>query len=103
MVPENLKKMNCRIDVFFNEEMLNYSAGDGLFDTLESPKYIVDFDGHPENSSRIKNIVSILQNGPIAPYVSFQCGKKAKLEDLEMFHTRGKELFGFVFFMKCVG
>ncbi|CAI0541564.1 unnamed protein product [Linum tenue] len=77
-----------RIDVFWHEGMLKHDAGTGVFDTADDPGFLDVLEKHPENADRIKNMVSILKRGPIAPYISWHLGRAAQLEELLCFHTR---------------
>ncbi|KAM7528120.1 hypothetical protein LguiB_031530 [Lonicera macranthoides] len=76
-----------RIHVFWAEGMLNHDAGKGVFDTGIDPGFLDVLENHPENSSRIKNMVSILKRGPISPFISWHSGRPALLSELLSFHT----------------
>lgn len=78
-----------QLSVIWEDAMLNYDAGNGLFDTLTKPEFIEVFDNHPENAARIKNIVSVLKNGPLCKQISFLPGRPASEQELETFHTKG--------------
>ena len=82
-----------RIDVFWHEGMLNHDTGYGVFDTGENPDFLDVLDKHPENSDRIKNMVSILKRGPIAPFISWHSGRRALLSELLSFHDPGASYF----------
>ncbi|XP_022142393.1 histone deacetylase 8 [Momordica charantia] len=75
-----------RIDVFWHEGMLNHDTGNGVFDTGDDPGFLDVLDKHPENSDRIKNIVSILKRGPIAPFITWRSGRPALISELLSFH-----------------
>ncbi|CAN0923448.1 Histone deacetylase 8 [Linum grandiflorum] len=77
-----------RIDVFWHEGMLKHDAGSGVFDTTDDPGFLDVLEKHPENADRIRNMVSILKRGPIAPYISWHLGRRAQLSELLCFHTK---------------
>lgn len=78
---------NKIIDVFWHEGMLNHETGKGVFDSGTDPGFLDVLEKHPENSDRIKNMVSILQKGPISPYISWQHGRPAQVPELLSFHA----------------
>lgn len=77
------------IDVFWHEGMLKHDAGKGVFDTGMDPGFLDVLDNHPENSDRVKNMLSILKRGPISPYISWNLGRPALIPELLSFHTSG--------------
>ncbi|KAL6976447.1 Histone deacetylase 8 [Sarracenia purpurea var. burkii] len=79
--------MTDRVDVFWDEGMLNHDTGTGVFDTGVDPGFLEVLEKHPENSDRVRNMLSILKRGPISPYVSWRTGKPALVSDLLTFHT----------------
>lgn len=89
------------IDVFWHEGMLNHDTGNGVFDTGMNPGFLDVLEKHPENSDRIKNMVSILKRGPISPYISWNLGRPALIPELLSFHTPGTISFpnGHTFFL----
>ncbi|XP_054816282.1 histone deacetylase 8-like [Prosopis cineraria] len=84
---ESLSSRTNRIDVFWHEDMLKHDAGNGVFDTGTDPGFLEVLEKHPENSDRIRNMVSILKRGPISPYISWHLGSPALLPQLLSFHT----------------
>ncbi|XP_045806010.1 histone deacetylase 8 [Trifolium pratense] len=76
-----------KIDVFWHDGMLNHDTGKGVFDTGIDPGFLEVLEKHPENSDRVKNMVSILKNGPISPHISWNHGRPALITDLHSFHT----------------
>lgn len=78
-----------KVHVFFHEGMLEHNTGFGVFDTLEDPGFLDVLEQHPENADRIRNIRSILQRGPIAPFIQWHEGRHAEIESLTSFHTPG--------------
>ncbi|KAE8637553.1 hypothetical protein CSA_004620 [Cucumis sativus] len=74
------------IHVFWHEGMLNHDTGYGVFDTGEDPGFLDVLDKHPENSDRIKNMVSILKRGPLSPFITWHSGRHALLSELHSFH-----------------
>lgn len=77
------------IDVFWHEGMLKHDTGKGIFDTGMDPGFLDVLDNHPENSDRIRNMVSILRKGPISPFVSWHSGRPALVSELLSFHSQG--------------
>ncbi|XXG62532.1 hypothetical protein AAC387_Pa05g0871 [Persea americana] len=75
------------IHVFWHEGMLNHDQGIGVFDTASDPGFLEVLEKHPENSDRVKNMVSILRKGPISPYISWHQGTSALPSQLLSFHT----------------
>jgi len=84
------KDMN-QIHVFFHEAMLQHDNGYGVFDTFEDPGFLDVLEPHPENADRIRNIRSILQRGPIAPFITWHQSRPAAIESLTSFHTPGQQ------------
>ncbi|KAL8483492.1 hypothetical protein ACS0TY_026251 [Phlomoides rotata] len=76
------------IHVFWEEGMLKHETGRGVFDTGTDPGFLDVLENHPENSDRVKNMVSILKRGPIAPFLSWHQGTPALLSQLLSFHTQ---------------
>lgn len=78
-----------QIDVFWHEGMLHHDTGNGVFDTGIDPGFLDVLEKHPENSDRVKNMVSILKRGPISPHLSWNLGTRALIHQLLSFHTPG--------------
>lgn len=78
---------DCCINVFWHEGMLGHETGRGVFDTGMDPGFLDVLQKHPENSDRIKNMLSILTRGPISPYISWHRGRPALIPELLSFHT----------------
>lgn len=77
-----------RVHVFWEEGMLKHDAGSGVFDTGMDPGFLDVLEKHPENSDRLKNMLSILQRAPISPFISWHPGRPALLSELLSFHTQ---------------
>ncbi|KAG8371128.1 hypothetical protein BUALT_Bualt13G0054600 [Buddleja alternifolia] len=77
------------INVFWHEGMLKHETGRGVFDSGMDPGFLDVLENHPENSDRVKNMVSILKRGPISPFVSWHQGRPALISELLSFHTQG--------------
>lgn len=75
------------INVFWHEGMLKHDTGIGVFDTGMDPGFLDVLEKHPENSERLRNMVSILKRGPISPYISWHSGTPALISHLLSFHT----------------
>lgn len=82
-----VKPQTDAVDVFWHEGMLQHDAVEGVFDTGVNPGFLDVLEKHPENADRVRNMVSILQRGPIAPYVNWLPGRPAILSELLTFHT----------------
>ncbi|KAF3439464.1 hypothetical protein FNV43_RR17742 [Rhamnella rubrinervis] len=76
-----------RVHVFWHEGMLTHDAGKGVFDTGMDPGFLDVLEKHPENSDRVKNMLSILRRGPISAYVSWHSGRPALISELHLFHS----------------
>ncbi|XP_057782030.1 histone deacetylase 8 [Salvia miltiorrhiza] len=76
------------IHVFWEEGMLRHDAGRGVFDSGLDPGFLDVLEAHPENAGRVKNMVSILKRGPIAPFLSWHQGRRALISELLSFHTQ---------------
>ena len=81
-----------RVDVFWHEGMLRHDAVEGVFDTGYDPGFLDVLEKHPENADRVRNMLSILRRGPIAPHVNWFTGLPAIVSELLMFHTSGTSL-----------
>ncbi|KAM0871421.1 hypothetical protein ACQ4PT_039401 [Festuca glaucescens] len=73
--------------VFWHEGMLAHDAGRGVFDSGRDPGFLDVLDQHPENADRVRNMLSILRRGPIAPFLSWHSGSPAHASELLSFHT----------------
>ncbi|XP_039028290.1 histone deacetylase 8 isoform X2 [Hibiscus syriacus] len=76
------------INVFWHEGMLSHDTGKGVFDTGMDPGFLEVLEKHPENSDRVRNMVSILRKGPISPYISWLPGTPATIPQLLSFHSQ---------------
>ncbi|CAM8913443.1 unnamed protein product [Rhodiola kirilowii] len=75
------------LHVFWHEGMLKHDTGLGVFDSGMDPGFLDVLDKHPENADRVKNMVSILKRGPIAPHLVWHLGRPALLPELLSFHS----------------
>uniref|UniRef100_A0A5B6YMK1 Putative histone deacetylase 8 n=1 Tax=Davidia involucrata TaxID=16924 RepID=A0A5B6YMK1_DAVIN len=85
--PSSSPSPTDRIHVFWHEGMLHHDTGTGVFDTGMDPGFLDVLEKHPENSDRVKNMVSILKRGPISPFISWHLGRPALISELLTFHT----------------
>ncbi|KAL4578576.1 hypothetical protein LXL04_014701 [Taraxacum kok-saghyz] len=76
------------IDVFWDDCMLDHDTGAGVFDTGMDPGFLDVLEKHPENSDRIRNMLSILKRGPISPFISWHPSRPALVSELLSFHSR---------------
>ncbi|KAJ6815816.1 histone deacetylase 8 [Iris pallida] len=79
------------LHVFWHDGMLAHAPPAGVFDTGSDPGFLEVLDKHPENSDRVRNMVSILRKGPIAPYISWHAGRSASVSELLSFHAPDDE------------
>lgn len=75
------------LHVFWEEGMLKHETGRGIFDTGSDPGFLDVLENHPENADRVRNMVSILKRGPIAPFVAWHQGRPASVSELLSFHS----------------
>jgi len=86
------------LHVFWEEGMLKHETGRGVFHTGSDPGFLDVLENHPENADRVRNMVSILKRGPIAPFVSWHQGRPASVSELLSFHSSGtllSHLYGY--------
>lgn len=76
------------VHVFWHEGMLLHDAGVGVFDTGEDPGFLEVLEKHPENSDRVRNMVSILKKGPISSHITWHSGRHALISELLTFHSQ---------------
>ncbi|XP_008785785.2 histone deacetylase 8 [Phoenix dactylifera] len=87
MTPRSSSPPPDLIHVFWHEGMLAHDAGTGVFDTGIDPGFLEVLEKHPENADRVRNMVSILRKGPIAPFISWHSGRPAHVSELLSFHS----------------
>lgn len=75
------------VHVFWHEGMLSHDAGVGVFDSGVDPGFLEVLEKHPENSDRVRNLVSILRKGPISPHITWHSGRPALVSELLTFHS----------------
>ena len=78
--------MSERLAVFFDACIFNHDTGSGFFEAVPSP-YLPVIENHPENAERARNMLAVLQHGPISDALDWQRGEAAQRSDLERFHT----------------
>ncbi|MFS8007715.1 putative histone deacetylase [Helianthus anomalus] len=76
------------INVFWDDGMLDHYTGEGVFDSGINPGFLDVLEKHPENSDRVRNMLSILKRGPISPFLSWHSSTPATLTQLLSFHTQ---------------
>jgi acetoin utilization deacetylase AcuC-like enzyme len=73
------------IDVFWHPVVLDHDTGAGLFEG--GPSALIDVpELHPENAERIANMRSVLERGPIGPWLRWHDGRLAAVEELYTVH-----------------
>ncbi len=80
------KKDQVSLYVFWHSDVLLHETGSGVFETARSPLMTVE-EKHPEGPDRIRNMLSVLKRGPLAPYLNWHWGRHALYEELLAFHT----------------
>jgi acetoin utilization deacetylase AcuC-like enzyme len=78
--------MADRLAVFFHPCVFDHDTGQGFFEADASP-YLPILERHPENADRTRNMLSVLQQGPISEALDWHRGEAAARDDLERFHT----------------
>jgi acetoin utilization deacetylase AcuC-like enzyme len=76
------------LDVFWHDDALKHDTGSGVFEHPPSPLIEVS-ELHPENDVRIRNVRSILREGPLAGRVRWRDGRHATEAELEWLHDPG--------------
>ena len=64
------------IDVFWHPDALKHNPSAGVFGGQPSPLLAVD-EMHPENAERMRNMLAILQRGPLSTHLSWHDGRHA--------------------------
>ena len=78
--------MSDRLAVFFDPCIFDHDSGRGFFEASPSP-YLPVIENHPENAERTRNMLALLQQGPVADALDWYKGEAARRADLERFHT----------------
>ncbi|KAM0037849.1 putative histone deacetylase [Helianthus debilis subsp. tardiflorus] len=79
---------SSHINVFWDDGMLDHYTGEGVFDSGINPGFLDVLEKHPENSDRVRNMLSILKRGPISPFLSWHSSRPATVTQLLSFHTQ---------------
>jgi acetoin utilization deacetylase AcuC-like enzyme len=76
------------IDVFWHPAVLDHDAGVGVFEG--GPSELLDApELHPENDERVRNMLSLLDRGPIAGRLRWHQGRLAAEHELTAVHEAG--------------
>ncbi len=78
--------MSDRLAIFFDPWIFQTDTGRGFFEASASP-YLPIIENHPENGERTRNMLAVLQQGPIAEALDWHRGDAARRADLERFHA----------------
>ena len=78
--------MTDRLAVFFHPCIFDHDTGQGFFEADASP-YLGVMEKHPENDDRMRNMLAVLQQGPISGALDWHQAAAAERADLERFHT----------------
>ncbi len=76
------------LHVFYDERVLDHDTGSGLFEAGPSELLAVP-ELHPENAERLRNMVGVLERGPLAPELTWRPGRLATTVELETVHDPG--------------
>ena len=71
--------MSERLAVFFDPCIFDHDTGRGFFEASPSP-YLPIIENHPENADRVRNMLAVLQQGPIADALDWHRGEAALRE-----------------------
>ncbi len=82
----NVDEKTERLAVFWHDDVLTHDTGAGVFEAPPSP-LLAEQVMHPESAMRLRNMRSILQNGPVAPRIDWHEGRHATRQELLTFHT----------------
>jgi acetoin utilization deacetylase AcuC-like enzyme len=81
----NADEKSERLAVFWHDDVLTHDTGAGVFEAPASP-LLAEQVMHPESAMRLRNMRSILQNGPVAPKINWHEGRHATRDELLAFH-----------------
>lgn len=56
------------LDVFWSNAALLHDTGTGVFEMPPSP-LLAEQTPHPESILRVRNMLAVLERGPVAPYL----------------------------------
>ena len=71
--------MSERLAVYYDTRVLAHDTGEGFFEAAASP-HLAIAEKHPENDLRLRNMVSVLQHGPIAEALDWHIAPAASRE-----------------------
>jgi len=77
--------MADRLAVYFHPGILDHDTGSGFFEAKASP-FLSVVEKHPENDDRLRNMLAVLQQGPLSAAIDWFQGDGAVRADLERFH-----------------
>ena len=77
--------MSDRLAVFFDPVIFDHDTGRGFFEAAASP-HLPILEPHPENGDRARNMLAVLEKGPIAGAIDWHRAPAAQPVDLERFH-----------------
>tara|TARA_R110002096_G_scaffold101547_9_gene224606 strand:+ start:29937 stop:31091 length:1155 start_codon:yes stop_codon:yes gene_type:complete len=73
--------------VYWHDDILAHNTGSGVFEDVPSPLLAFQ-EPHPENPTRILNIKSVLEKGPVSEHLLWKVGRHATESELLLFHTK---------------
>ena len=74
-----------RLAVFYDPRLLEHDTGFGFFEGPPSP-YLDVQERHPENPERLRNMVSLLRDGPLRNALDWHQAEPATREQILLFH-----------------
>jgi acetoin utilization deacetylase AcuC-like enzyme len=77
--------MKDRLSVFWHPAVLDHDTGHGVMEAAAVPDLGIS-EPHPESAERVRNIKTVLENGPLAPRIDWRDGRLATRAELEGFH-----------------
>ena len=77
--------MTAELDVFWHPAALEHDTGSGVWEAPPSD-LLEEQELHPENAVRIRNMLSVLRRGPLAPRIRWRDGRLAEVPELEAVH-----------------
>ena len=77
--------MTDRLSVFFDPCVFDHDTGRGFFEASASP-YLGVVETHPENAERARNMLDVLEKGPLADSLDWHRAEPAGRDELLRFH-----------------
>ncbi|NMM43738.1 hypothetical protein HH303_04565 [Rhodospirillaceae bacterium KN72] len=75
-----------RLSVFWHPAVLDHDTGSGVLEAAAMPDLGI-YEPHPESAERVRNIKTVLENGPLSSRIDWHDGRLADRAELERFHA----------------